>query len=173
MSIFRGKMMSTSKKDKGQKKSFSKAAMLKAGIIVGALLIIYLAGSIYFSDHFYIRSKVNGVGASFKDAQGTYDKIINSADHYNITFVDGDDTLEGTFLEEALNILEDNNLDIIIGGYREIKDGVVIRERVSYPGIHIYENDKKVQIEELDSAEASLIQHKKDFDDFSKLTLKE
>lgn len=90
MSIFRGKMMSTSKKDKGQKKSFSKAAMLKAGIIVGALLIIYLAGSIYFNDHFYIRSKVNGVGASFKDAQGAYDKIINSADHYNIKFVDGD-----------------------------------------------------------------------------------
>ena len=90
MSFFRGKMMSTSKKDKGQKKSFSKAAMIKAGIIVGALLIIYLAGCIYFNDHFYIRSKVNGVGASFKDAQGAYDKIINSADHYNITFVDGD-----------------------------------------------------------------------------------
>ena len=52
--------------------------------------------------------------------------------------------------------------------YNEIPDYIwkIIQDQ-------LYENAKKVQREELDSAEASLIQHKKDFDDFSKLTLKE
>ena len=65
------------------------------------------------------------------------DNCVNDNNH-----LDGDDTLESDFLEEALNILEENNLDIIIGGYREIKDGSTIRERLSYPGIHIYDNNK-------------------------------
>ena len=52
--------------------------------------------------------------------------------------------------------------------YNEIPDYIwkIIQDQ-------LYENAKKVQQEELDSAEASLTKHKKDFDDFSKLTLKE
>ena len=52
--------------------------------------------------------------------------------------------------------------------YNEIPDYIwkIIQDQ-------LYENAKKVQQEELDSAEASLTQHKKDFDDFSKLTLEE
>lgn len=38
-----------------------------------------------------------------------------------ITFVDADDTIEKTFLSEAYNLIKDNDLDIIIGGYNEIK----------------------------------------------------
>ena len=58
-----------------------------------------------------------------------------------ITFVDSDDTIKRTFLEEAFKIIEDNNLDIIIGGYNEIKDNKISKTRLSLPGLHIYENE--------------------------------
>lgn len=93
---------------------------------------------------------------------------IELSNYPYITFVDGDDSLESTFLEETLNILEDNNLDIIIGGYREIKDGNVIRKRLSYPGIHIYENDKKINfISKLISSKTS--DFIKEIDDIKKM----
>ena len=59
-------------------------------ISVGIVLFVYLAGSVFFNSHFYLRSKVNGVGASFKTAEGAYDKILSNADKYTITFVDAD-----------------------------------------------------------------------------------
>ncbi|SOC06654.1 L,D-transpeptidase family protein [Pseudobutyrivibrio ruminis] len=81
-------------KAKGRKKiyppSYYRAKRLRLGIILGIILIIYLVGSLFFGNHFYIRSKVNGVGASFRTAQSTYDKIINSADKYTISFIDAD-----------------------------------------------------------------------------------
>ena len=61
-----------------------------------------------------------------------------------ISFVDSDDSLEKDFLEEAYHLAEDNNLDIIIGGYNEIKNNVITRVRLSEPGLHIYENDNIV-----------------------------
>ena len=57
-----------------------------------------------------------------------------------IAFVDADDTVTSSFLEEAYNLIIDNDLDIIIGGYDEIKDEKVIRHRLSLPGLHIYED---------------------------------
>lgn len=56
-----------------------------------------------------------------------------------ISFIDSDDTLEKTFLEEAIYLAETNDLDIIIGGYNEIKNNNIIRVRLSLPGLHIYE----------------------------------
>jgi len=67
---------------------FDKNKLIKFAIILGIILVIYLAGSIFFRSHFYIRSKVNGVGASFKTAEAAYEKILNSADDYTISFVD-------------------------------------------------------------------------------------
>ena len=64
-----------------------------------------------------------------------------SKDEY-ITFVDSDDTIEKNFLKEAIKILEEKDLDVIIGGYNEIKDDKIIRVRKSLPGVHIYEDDK-------------------------------
>ena len=56
-----------------------------------------------------------------------------------VAFIDSDDTLEKTFLEEAIYLAETNNLDIIIGGYNEIKNNNIIRVRLSLSGLHIYE----------------------------------
>ena len=56
-----------------------------------------------------------------------------------ITFVDADDTLENNFFQEAYELIEKYNLDVIIGGYNEIKNSNIIRTRLSLPGLHIYE----------------------------------
>ena len=70
---------------------------------------------------------------------------INLSSSKYIAFVDSDDTLEKTFLEEAYYLAEDNNLDVIIGGYNEVKNGSIIRVRLSEPGLHIYENDNIIK----------------------------
>ena len=56
-----------------------------------------------------------------------------------IAFVDSDDTLEENFLEESYSLAINNNLDVIIGGYNEIKNDKIIKTRLSLPGLHIYE----------------------------------
>jgi glycosyltransferase involved in cell wall biosynthesis len=58
-----------------------------------------------------------------------------------IAFVDADDTVERNFLKEAYELIENNNLDIIIGGYNEIKNGSIVKTRLSLPGLHIYEGE--------------------------------
>ena len=65
-----------------------------------------------------------------------------------IAFVDADDSVEKTFLEEAYNIIENNNLDIVIGGYNEIKNGNIDRVRLSKPGLHIYEKENIIKFME-------------------------
>ena len=70
--------------------SIDRRTMLRIEIIAGIVLFIYLAGSLFFAHHFYIRSRVNGVGASFLSAQSAYEKILSNADDYTITFEDED-----------------------------------------------------------------------------------
>lgn len=88
------KIKNKKKTRKNQFKSFryyvDKKTMLRVGIVGGIVLFVYLAGSLYFGSHFYIRSKVNGVGASFLGAESTYNKILTNADKYTITFQDAD-----------------------------------------------------------------------------------
>ena len=55
-----------------------------------------------------------------------------------LTFLDADDTIEENFLEEAFHLIEDYNLDLIIGGYHEIKNGEIVRTRTCTPGLHLY-----------------------------------
>ena len=82
--------MKVKKKMKSDLFKNDKSTYYKIGIILGIVLVIYLLGSLFFRSHFYIRSKVNGVDASFKNADSTYAKIVNSADKYTISFVDND-----------------------------------------------------------------------------------
>jgi len=82
--------MKVKKKMKSDLFKNDKSTYYKIGIILGIILVIYLLGSLFFRSHFYIRSKVNGVDASFKNADSTYAKIVNSADKYTISFVDND-----------------------------------------------------------------------------------
>ncbi|MBR4707869.1 MAG: L,D-transpeptidase/peptidoglycan binding protein [Pseudobutyrivibrio sp.] len=86
--------MSNKKKTKA---NTQKINPIKIGIVLAVVALIYLVGSLFFRSHFYIRSKVNGVGASFKTAESTYEKIVDSADKYTISFIDA----EGNVVNEV------------------------------------------------------------------------
>lgn len=64
---------------------------------------------------------------------------IDSSSAEYLTFVDSDDTLEENFLEEAFSLIKDNDLDLVIGGYNEIKNGKVVKVRKCDDGFYIYD----------------------------------
>lgn len=64
---------------------------------------------------------------------------IDSSNSLYLTFVDSDDTLEDNFLEEAFSLIKDNDLDLVIGGYNEIKKGKVVKVRKCDDGFYIYD----------------------------------
>lgn len=99
----------------------------------------YLDDFVKNKDNFIVKHIENG-GVS--NARNLGIDISNSK---YIAFVDADDTLEKGFLKEAYELIENNNLDLIIGGYNEIKDNNILRVRKSKPGLHIYENDNIVK----------------------------
>lgn len=61
-----------------------------------------------------------------------------------IAFVDSDDTITTNFFSEAYELITNNNLDLIVGGYNEIKNEEIARVRLSLPGLHIYESKSLV-----------------------------
>ena len=89
----------------------------------------------------YIKDKSNFIVKNIENngVSNARNVGINLSSSKYIAFVDSDDTLEKTFLEEAIYLAETNNLDVIIGGYNEIKNNNIIRVRLSMPGLHIYE----------------------------------
>ena len=102
----------------------------------------YLDNFVNNNEKFIVKHIING-GVS--NARNIGIDISNSK---YLTFVDADDTITNTFLEESLNLIESNNLDLLIGGYNEIKDNKIIRTRLSESGLHIYENDKIINFME-------------------------
>lgn len=64
---------------------------------------------------------------------------IDSSSAEYFTFVDSDDTLEENFLEEAFSLIKDNDLDLVIGGYNEVKNGEVVKVRKCDDGFYIYD----------------------------------
>ena len=92
----------------------------------------YLDDFVKDKDNFIVKH-INNNGVS--NARNIGIDISNSK---YITFIDADDTIENNFLLEAYELIEKNNLDIIIGGYNEIKNDNIVRTRLSLPGLHIY-----------------------------------
>ena len=93
----------------------------------------YLDDYVKDKDNFIVKH-INNNGVS--NARNVGIDISNSK---YITFIDADDTIENNFLLEAYDLIEKNNIDIIIGGYNEIKNNNIVRTRLSLPGLHIYE----------------------------------
>ena len=97
----------------------------------------YLDNYVKDKDNFIVKH-INNNGVS--NARNIGIDISNSK---YITFIDADDTVEENFLQESYEIIENNNLDIIIGGYKEIKESKIIKERLCLPGLHIYNDNNR------------------------------
>lgn len=94
----------------------------------------YLDNYVKDKNNFFVKHIENG-GVSNARNVG----IDISSSEY-IAFLDSDDTLTTNFIEEAYKLIKDNDLDLIIGGYNEIKNNQITRVRLSMPGLHIYED---------------------------------
>lgn len=84
-------------------------------------------------NNFIVKHVVNG-GVSRARNIG----IECSSSEY-LTFVDSDDTIEKNFLEEAFSLIRDNDLDLVVGGYNEVKNGEVVKIRKCDDGFYIYD----------------------------------
>lgn len=66
-----------------------KKAAIIGGIIVAAVLAVYLGCSVYFGSHFYFRSTINGVKASGASVEKVKERLEERAKGYTLTVIDG------------------------------------------------------------------------------------
>ena len=100
---------------------------------------MYLDNYVRDKKNFYVKHISNG-GVS--NARNIGLKLSNSP---YVAFVDSDDTLTDHFFSESVSILEEHNLDMVVGGYNEVADSYVYKIRKCKSGLHIYQNKRLVR----------------------------
>lgn len=76
------------------KKTISKKRILITAAVIGVLLVIYIAGSIFFQSHYLPRTVINGVSATGKTASGMKNSIKEKVKNYELTLVEREDKKE-------------------------------------------------------------------------------
>lgn len=71
-------------------------------IALGIIIIIYSGVSIFFLDHFYIGTKINGVDVSLKSIDSAKESLIQSGSNYSIE-LDGRNGLKQTITGEEID----------------------------------------------------------------------
>ena len=97
----------------------------------------------FLNDYKKNNYRIKIINANHEGVSNARNIGIDISNSKYIAFVDSDDSITNNFLEESYKIIEENNLDIIIGGYNEIKNNEIIRVRKSLPGLYIYDDDNK------------------------------
>lgn len=80
-------------KNKGKKKGNKKGIIIGASI-VGALVIIYLGGGIFFQSHYLPRTVINGVACTGKTAKGVEAEIKEEVKNYKLKIKQREDKTE-------------------------------------------------------------------------------
>ncbi len=74
-------------------------------ILIGILVLIYLAGIFYFQNHFLPGTKINGIETEYKTAEEAKSEIASEASVYSITLEetgDATETISGTDIDFAV-----------------------------------------------------------------------
>lgn len=100
----------------------------------------YLDDYINDKDNFHV-THIKNSGVSYARNLG-----IELSDSNYICFIDSDDTVDSNYLKEAYQLIEDNNLDVIMGGYREIKENEIVGVKTSISDLIIFENNNKYYV---------------------------
>ena len=94
------------------KKPFGKILKI-TGIILGILAVIYIAGVIFYSSHFFFFTEIGGVDCSNLSVGKAAERIKTDIDGYVLTFICRDETTEQmsgkdiSLVYEAMGSLED------------------------------------------------------------------
>lgn len=95
-----------------EKKPFPKKLFLKiGGIVLGALLVIYLGAALYFQGHFYIGTSMNGIAFSGKTVETAGALLEETAGDYVLTLT-GREGLSETIAGTAIDLKHDNVKDL-------------------------------------------------------------
>ena len=77
-------MVAATPEPEGAKKRSGKTGLLIAGIVLGVLAVIYLAGGLFFSRFFYPRTTLNGRDVSLSSCLQVGDDILKQTEDYAI-----------------------------------------------------------------------------------------
>ena len=80
-------------KKQGSKKS-GKVVKIVVGAVVGVAAVVYLGFSVYFMNHFYFNTKINGVNFSGKSVSAVESYMKSQVDGYVLTMKESDGTEE-------------------------------------------------------------------------------
>jgi len=76
------------------KKGFKRKVLVKVSIAAALLTLVYLLAALYFTNHFFMRTVVNGVNVSLK-AYKDVDKIMEAhAKDFALTVIESDGKTE-------------------------------------------------------------------------------
>lgn len=67
---------------------------VKVAIAVSLIVLIYVLISVYFTNHFYIGTKINGLSASFADPLSMEERIEKAAKDYKIEITKNDEVID-------------------------------------------------------------------------------
>lgn len=87
------------------KKFYKKKIFIIIGCVIGALLLIYLGFSIYFMNHFFFRTTINGMGVSGCSVKRVQSKMEQKVADYELVITERDDTtqsIKGSDIELTL-----------------------------------------------------------------------
>lgn len=79
-------------------------------IAIGSIILVYLLCSIYFINHFFINTKVNGVKLSLKNHSEANDILSKSIENYNIKIVGRDGRSEAIDGKDIEIVYKENDI---------------------------------------------------------------
>lgn len=132
------------KKDIIKKFTNNKILLGITGFIV-TLVVIYLCVSMYFINHFYFKTKINGVNASCKTVSEVEEELSHGADSYSLELI-GRNDIDAKITASDIDLKYSPN-----GKIEELKDcqnpfGWIIsifkKESYEVPGVISYNKDK-------------------------------
>lgn len=132
------------KKDIIKKFTTNKILLGITGFIV-TLVVIYLCVSMYFINHFYFKTKINGVNASCKTVAEVEEELSHGADSYSLELI-GRNDIDAKITASDIDLKYSPN-----GKIEELKDcqnpfGWIIsifkKESYEVPGVISYNKDK-------------------------------
>lgn len=87
-------------------------------IAIGSIILVYLLFSIYFINHFFINTKVNGVKLSLKNHSEANDILSKSIENYNIKIVGRDARSEAIDGKDIEIVYKENDIKEEIKKYQ-------------------------------------------------------
>lgn len=133
-------------------------------IVVTAIIFIYLLISIYFTNHFFFNTKINGINLSLKSYEEAEDIIKSSINDYKIQIIERDGEIEEILGRDIeLKYSEKNSINDVQRRQAPLKWGISLVKNQDYylDDLFIYNNDNlKNKIKELNCLNKDIIEPK-------------